>query len=587
MKRRNITGLGALAAVGALTLAACGTSGGSSPSHGSSSYYGAGMVKVVNPSTHKGGVMTMDMNVTPDSTDPQNTYYAFMWDFVRLYTMQLLTYKSCPGLCGTQLTPDLATGMGTPSDGNRVWTYHIQPDVKFQNGDTVTTSDIKYGIERTFAKSLLPLGPIYYQVLLQDNSYPGPYTDPKKNLMGLSSITTPNPTTIVFHLNQPFADFNYVVAISQSTPVEPKWDSGTHGGANYQLNPESTGPYEFQSYTLNKSLTLVPNPYWKQSTDPQVKQLLSKIVVDMNVNQSTVDQNQLANYAQMDVHGLGVQTAAKARIFSTPSLKADADNPINGFLRFDYIDSKVITNVHCREAIEYAADKTTLQDAYGGPILGGDIATTVMPPTVTGYKNYGDLYDSLSKPSGDVAAAKQQLALCGKPNGFNTSMAYRTDTPGDPASATDLQAALKAVGINLTLLGFPTAKYYGDYAGSPAYMSAHGIGIATGGWGADWPDGYGFLYDISDGNAIVPAGNSNISMINVPAINNLFSQAAAMTSPSQEVAIWPKIDEDIMQGAYILPIVYQKVLLYRNPNVTNVYFDDYYGMYNYAVLGLK
>jgi ABC-type transport system substrate-binding protein len=587
MKRRNITGLGALAAVGALTLAACGTSGGSSPSHGSSSYYGAGMVKVVNPSTHKGGVMTMDMNVTPDSTDPQNTYYAFMWDFVRLYTMQLLTYKSCPGLCGTQLTPDLATGMGTPSDGNRVWTYHIQPDVKFQNGDTVTTSDIKYGIERTFAKSLLPLGPIYYQVLLQDNSYPGPYTDPKKNLMGLSSITTPNPTTIVFHLNQPFADFNYVVAISQSTPVEPKWDSGTHGGANYQLNPESTGPYEFQSYTLNKSLTLVPNPYWKQSTDPQVKQLLSKIVVDMNVNQSTVDQNQLANYAQMDVHGLGVQTAAKARIFSTPSLKADADNPINGFLRFDYIDSKVITNVHCREAIEYAADKTTLQDAYGGPILGGDIATTVMPPTVTGYKNYGDLYDSLSKPSGDVAAAKQQLALCGKPNGFNTSMAYRTDTPGDPASATDLQAALKAVGINLTLLGFPTAKYYGDYAGSPAYMSAHGIGIATGGWGADWPDGYGFLYDISDGNAIVPAGNSNISMINVPAINNLFSQAAAMTSPSQEVAIWPQIDEDIMQGAYILPIVYQKVLLYRNPNVTNVYFDDYYGMYNYAVLGLK
>jgi peptide/nickel transport system substrate-binding protein len=42
-----------------------------------------------------------------------------------------------------------------------------------------------------------------------------------------------------------------------------------------------------------------------------------------------------------------------------------------------------------------------------------------------------------------------------------------------------------------------------------------------------------------------------------------------------------------MSLAAILPIVYQKVLLYRNPNVTNVYFDNYYGMYNYAVLGLK
>jgi peptide/nickel transport system substrate-binding protein len=587
MMRRQITGLGALVATGALVLAACGTSGGGTSKNTSTAYYNEGLSKIVNPSTHKGGTMTIDLNATPDSTDPQNTYYAFMWDFVRLYTMQLLTYKSCPGTCGTQLTPDLATGMGTPSDGDRVWTYHIQPDVKFQNGQVVTTSDIKYGIERTFAKSILPLGPIYYQVLLQDPSYPGPYTDRAKNLMGDTAITTPNATTIVFHLNQPFADFNYVVAISQSTPVQPSWDTGAHGGANYALDPESTGPYEFQSYTLNKQLTLVPNPYWKASTDPQAKQLLSKIIVDMNVNQSTVDQNQLANYAQMDLHGLGVQTAAKARILSTPSLKDDADNPINGFLRFDYINTAVISNVHCREAIEYAADKTTLQDAYGGPIVGGQIATTILPPTVTGYKNYGDLYNALSMPGGDDAAAKQQLALCGKPNGFSTSMAYRTDTPGDTASATALQAALKAVGINLTLRGYLTAKYYGDYAGSPAYMKANDIGIATGGWGADWPDGYGFLYDISDGAAIVPAGNSNISQINDPAINALFKTAASATSTAQEDAIWPQIDKDIMQGAYILPIVYQKVLLYRDPNVTNVYFDDYYGMYNYAVLGLK
>jgi peptide/nickel transport system substrate-binding protein len=588
MMRRNLTGLGALVATGALALAACGTSGGGGGSaNKATNVYDEGLAKVINPSSHTGGTMTMDLNVTPDSTDPQNTYYAYMWDFVRLYTMQLLTYKSCPGTCGTQLTPDLATGMGTPSDGDRVWTYHIQPDVKFQNGDVVTTSDIKYGIERSFAKTLLPLGPIYYQVLLQDNKYPGPYTDPAKNKMGLSSITTPNATTIVFHLNQPFADFNYVVAIAQSTPAEPSWDSGSHSGANYQLDPESTGPYEFQSYTLNKQLVLVPNPNWKASTDPQAKQLLSKIIVNMNVNQSTVDQNQLANYAQMDLHGLGVQTAAKDKIFTTPSLKADSDNPINGFLRFDYINSKVIPNVHCREAIEYAADKTTLQDAYGGPILGGAIATTIMPPTVTGYKNYGDLYNAISDPSGDVAAAKQQLAMCGKPNGFSTTLAYRTDTPGDPQSATALQQALKAVGINVTLAGFPTAKYYGDYAGSPAYVHSHDVGIAAGGWGADWPDGYGFLYDIADGAAIVPAGNSNIAEINVPAINNLFNTAASATSTAQENAIWPEIDKDIMQGAYILPVVDQKVLLYRNPNVTNVYMDDYYGMYNYAVLGLK
>src|SRR5580698_740420 len=588
MMRRKITGLAALTAAGALGLAACGgsSSGGGGTGSTSTSSYNAAVSGVVNPSSHKGGTMTMDLNVTPDSTDYQNTYYAYMWDFVRLYSESLLTYKSCPGKCGLQLAPALATGLGTASDGGRIWTYHIRNNVKFQDGHTVTSADVKYGVERTFAKTLLPDGPIYYQVLLQDPHYPGPYTDRAKNIMGLTSVTTPNPTTIVFHLNQPFADFNYVVAISQSTPVEPSWDTGAHGGANFQLDPESTGPYEFQSYTLNKQLTLVDNPYWTQAGDPQASQLLSKIIVNMNVNQSTVDQNQLANYAQLDLHGLGVQAAAKDKILTSSSLKADSDNPVNGFLRFAYINTKVISNLHCREAIEYAANKTTLQDAYGGPVVGGQIASTVMPPTVIGYKSF-DLYNSVSMPNGDDSAAKAQLKLCGKPNGFSVNMAYRTDTPGDQQAATALQAALKTVGINLSLDGFPTAKYNSNFAGSPAYVHSHDIGVAIGGWGADWPDGYGFLYDLADGSAIVPAGNSNIAEINLPAVNSLFNQAAGDTNPATEVTYWPKIDQDIMADAAILPIVYQKVLLYRNPNLTNVYFDDYYGMYNYAVLGLK
>ncbi len=41
-----------------------------------------------------------------------------------------------------------------------------------------------------------------------------------------------------------------------------------------------------------------------------------------------------------------------------------------------------------------------------------------------------------------------------------------------------------------------------------------------------------------------------------------------------------------MALAAILPISDQLVLLYRNPRLTNVYVDQAYGMYNYAVLGL-
>lgn len=596
MSVRRTSGLGALAAAGALILAACG--GGSGPaghsggspspsrSHHSASTYGAAISGVVNPSAASGGTMTWDLAGTSNSTDYQDMYSAYMWDFARLYSMQLLTYKSCPGKCGLQLVPSLATGLGTPSDGGRIWTYHLKPNVKFQNGDPVTSADVKYGVERTFARTVLPAGPIYYQVLLQDNTYPGPYVDRAKNIMGLTSVTTPDKTTVVFHLNQPFADFNYVVALPQSTPVQPSWDTGAHAGANFQLDPESTGPYQFQSYAPHQQLTLVPNRYWNQAADPQVSRLASKIIVHLSVTQPALDQSLLANQAQLDLHGLGVQAAAQDQILTSPALKADADAPLNGFLRFAYINTKVIPNLHCREAIEYAADKTTLQGAYGGPVAGGQIASTVLPPTVLGYRNF-DLYQATSMPGGDTGDARAQLRRCGKPGGFRFTIAYRTDAPGDPQAAAALRAALRKVGISTTLRGFPADKYYTGFAGVPGFVHAHDIGVALGSWGADWPDGYAFLYELSDGRAIIPFGNVNISELSDPVIDRLFGRAVTTVSPAVTTAIWPKIDIDIMKDAAILPIVYQKVLLYRPPDVTNVYVDDVYGTYNYAVLGLQ
>ncbi len=117
---------------------------------------------MVNPSSHKGGTLSFGDSSTPDSTDPGNTYYAFMWNLTRLYTMPLMTYKSCPGKCGLQVVPDLATGPGVVSDNGLTWTYHIQPDVKFEDGTTVTSADVKYAVERTFDRSRVPARPVLF-----------------------------------------------------------------------------------------------------------------------------------------------------------------------------------------------------------------------------------------------------------------------------------------------------------------------------------------------------------------------------------------------------------------------------------------
>jgi peptide/nickel transport system substrate-binding protein len=583
MRRQRVI-VAALGAVGALALAACGSSGGSGTSTNTSSgAFDSAITKVVAPSTHKGGTIIYDNSSGPDSTDAGNTYYAFNLDFTRLYATPLTTYESCPGNCGETIVPALATSLGTASNGNKTWTYHIKSGVKFEDGQPVTSADVKYAVERTFDRSVLVNGPTYFEVLLAGNAstYKGPYKD--KSPAGLTAVTTPNPTTIVFQLNQPFADFNYVVAFPQTAPVPPNKDTG----ANYQLHPQSTGPYKFLSYQLNKQYVLVPNPEWNPSTDPQVKQLASKIIVNLNVNANDIDSRLIAGDINMDQAGSGVQAAARARILSSPTLKASSDDPVSGFMWFFYLNTKVapLTNVHCREAIEFAANKTNLQTAQGGP-YGGSIASTAMPPNVIGYQSF-DLYHALSMPNGDIAAAKAQLKLCGQPNGFTTNIAYRSDRPREVAAAQALQASLATVGIKAGLKSSTAANYYGNFAGVPAYVHSHDLGILSGGWGADWPDAWGWFDEITNGNAIAPAGNTNIEELNDPLVNKWLSDMQTSTTQAEKNSFANKIDMEVMKDAVILPEVYSKALLYRSPALTNVNVQTYYGMYNYGVLGTK
>ena len=587
MIRRKAMGLAGLGTAAVLTLAACGGSSGGSSSSGSSGsavHYNQAISSVVNPSTHKGGTIVYDDSSTFDSADPGNTYYAHVWNFVRLYAMPLMTYKSCTGKCGLQVVPDLATAPGTVSDHGLTWTYHIKPGIQYSEGGTVTSTDVKYAIERTFAKSVLVNGPSYFINLLAGNAatYKGPYA--KGGPKNLTSITTPNSTTIVFHLKAPFADFDYVAAIPQTAPVPKAKDTG----ATYQTHVDSTGPYEMQSFQLNKQLVLVPNPNWSAASDPEAKQLASKIIVNFNVNANDVDQALIHGQAQMDVAGTGVQSAARAQILSSSTLKANSDDPITGFMWFEYIDQQVapLNNIHCREAIEYGANKTTLQTAYGGP-YGGQIASTAMPPNIIGYKSF-DLYDALSKPNGDASAAKAQLKLCGHPSGFTTGMIYRSDRPREAAAAQALQASLSSIGIKLQLKGVPSGTYFSNFAGVPTYMKKNSIGLADGGWGADWPDAYGWFDEIANGNAIASAGNTNIEMLNDPMVNKLLGQMEGPSATSTTRAtLANQIDTQIMKDAVILPATYSKALLYRSPALTNIFVQPYYGMYNYSELGTK
>ena len=284
--------------------------------------------------------------------------------------------------------------------------------------------------------------------------------------------------------------------------------------------------------------------------------------MQLNVNSDDIDNRLLSGDLDVAAEGTGLGTAAQGRVLRDPALKANADDPLNARSWFTSLNSDVkpLNNIHCRRAVEYAADKQGYQRAYGGP-TGGDIATSVVPPVIPGFEQF-DPYPSGPNHEGDLAKAKDELIQCGQPNGFSTNISYRAERPKEQATAESLQQSLARVGIKLTVKPYPLSDYLTLYAGNPSYAKSNNLGLMVYGWGADWPDGFGFLSQLVDSRAIRASGNTNLG-VKDPQVDQMLDQAVLTTVVTARNKLWADIDRKVMDDAYIVPGVWAKSLLYR------------------------
>lgn len=579
-----------------LAVSAC-TSGGSGGSHesappatnasgsnaGVAPAFNAATVGFVNKSDKTGGSLNLLASSDCDSWDPGNTSQGWCWNLQRLFTRTLVGYASLPGANNVEVTPDLATSLGEHNGDFTSWTYHLKPGVQWQDGTPVTSQQIKYGIERLFATSVLSQGAASYFVCLlstcdaQGNpSYQGPYQGGQ-----LSSISTPDDSTITFSLNQSTPDFDYLMALPAAAPVPLTEGGPGYTGAKYTLKPMSDGPFKIASYTPQQQIVFVRNDKWNQSSDTIRHPLVDKITLRINANADDNDRQLQAGTADA-LADSGVQTAFQADIATDPDLKKYADDPVTSYVRYFavYPQTKPLDNVHCRLAIFYAMNKSDLQRARGGS-YGGAIANTMSLPTIPGFAADADPYPTGPDNTGDLAKARDELTQCGHPDGFTIKEAYaNVGRAGDVFTAS--QQALARVGITVQ----PAAQQPSDMGGlvsSPTTVASLGIGLLQSGWAPDYPTGGGFWTSIAASWA--PAGAGNFTQLDDPVVDGLLKQAAGSTGKHAE--LFSQIDAQVMKDAVYLPFVYDKTLFYRNPRLTNVRnnfaLGSYYDFVNIGV----
>ncbi|SDH87217.1 peptide/nickel transport system substrate-binding protein [Sinosporangium album] len=586
MKRKPTLATIALGAVLALGLSACGgggtesSGGGSKPAEAKGSF-NAALTAAFNPSTKKGGTLKFANPGEWDSLDPADTYYAYTWNFIRLYGRALVMFKSAPGPDGSTVVPDLAESLGKPSDDFKTWTYTLRKGLKYEDGSPITSKDVKYAVQRSIDRETFPNGPTYLNTMLNwPKDYKGPYKSKGADVD--SAIETPDDHTIVFKLKQPYSGFDYLAQMPVTMPVPEAKDTGS----KYQEHVISSGPYMFEKNEIGKGFSLVRNPHW--GDDPNRPALPDRIEVQLKVNADDMDNRLLSGDIHVDVTGNGVSSAAQGRVLQDQNLKGGTDNVAQQRLWYTSVNPTVkpLDNIDCRKAVLYATDRAGYQAAFGGEFAGGEIATGLLPPTVPGFERF-DLYPAGADNTGDLNKAKEHLAKCGQPNGFETNISYRAERPKEKATAEALQQALGRAGIKLTLKPYPQGDYFSLYAGKPSFVVENKLGLVINGWGSDYPDGYGFLQQIVDSRVIRPGGGSSNTSVRIPDVDALIDKSLTEPDAAKRLPIWAQIDKRVMEEAVILPGVWAKTLLVRGKGLTNVYASDSQQMYDYVGLGVQ
>jgi peptide/nickel transport system substrate-binding protein len=342
-------------------------------------------------------------------------------------------------------------------------------------------------------------------------------------------------------------------------------------GSTYASNPASNGPFVITIDQADLQYSFTRNDRWSQDSDgiriPKVDSMSWKVFPDVD----SADQALLNGEIDVKLN-YGLAPTARDATLAEKSQRSLIDNPEMSFVNFLVVNPAIppLDRAPCRDAIFYALNKIDLQNIRGGSASAA-IAHSLSPPTILGYDDSYNPYPSGSDESGNIKKARQSLAQCGYPDGFQLKMAYVAIGIGKDIFLS-VQKSLARVGIVVDPVEYANfAEYFTTGLGSPETMSTQGIGIASTGWGPDYSSAHSFWAPLTDGRKIKPSSNLNFAELNLDEINTLLDSLEAAESPEESARLSRAIETLVMSEAVYLPYAVDRIVLYRPSALTDIY----------------
>lgn len=392
---------------------------------------------VTGEQPRSGGILTYIVSAEPPTFDGhQSTTFATLMPASPHYS---LLYKLDPADNVSKIVPDVAAAMPEVSADKLTYTIKLKTNVKFHDGTTMTSEDVK----ATYDKIIKP---------------PTGVTSPRRGVYAaVESVTAPAPDTVVFKLKYATGSFqaglaspwNYIYSAAK-LKADPKF---------YEKNIMGTGPFTFIEYVKGSHWSGRKNPNYHEAGKPYLDAYRAIFITDPSRQTTAVRSKQ----AMIEFRGFTpTQVADLSRALPNDLAIQEASWVCVNYISFN-TTKKPFDDERVRRALTLAVDrwaggealsKQTIVKGVGGLMRpGGPYA---MPNSE--LEKIPGFYRDNAKA---VAEAKSLLAAAGVPSLSFAFHNRNVTTPYEPV-ALFLINEWKKIGVTATHQVKETAAYLAD-----------------------------------------------------------------------------------------------------------------------------
>lgn len=445
------------------------------------------------------------------STDPASGYDPGSWLLFNNVFQTLLSFPNG----GTEPQPEIAQECHFVDNRASVYQCHLKEGLKFSNGNSLTSEDVKFSFERTLRISD-PAGPAVM-------------------LSKISSIRTPDEKTVTFRLSSSDATFPSKIASAAGSIVDHReYSANTLRKDGHAMG---SGPYVLESFS-SESATFHVNQNYSGTAKMHNSGVTLKF---FHGDQKSLKDETLSKEIDIAYRGLtasDISDIREKKRYEDFKVAEGAGSEVN-HLVFN-MDDPVTGRIGIRKAIAYLLDRNALIDH-----VFEETATplySIVPAGITGHRS---AFFHAYGPNPSERKAKEALTDEGITGKVRLTL-WSTPSRYGPSTDAELQAIadqLNESGLfEADMKSVPFDRYERDIA-------AGRYGVYVKGWVPDYPDAENFVAPFFGKENVLHNGYTNETIS-----DSLLPSSATTRDRSDAITAFAEIQEIVARDVPLLPI---------------------------------